>query len=265
MENAQGTSPLRRPSLTLVTLLALSACSTTTVRSDPRDPFESLNRVSYAFNEGLDQALLKPASQGYHKITPKFLQTGVSNVYSNAKYPVTLVNNALQGKFHAALSDTGRFVLNTTLGLGGLFDPATDVGLERHDEDFGQTFGTWGIGPGPYFVVPLFGPTTLRDGLGSIADDFAEPRSYLEDDSTRWGLWAGGNFEKRVRLLDTDGVLGRTGDTYAFVRSAYLQRRQFQVSDGNQPAEDLESEFLEEDAAAAPESVKPKRAAARPR
>jgi phospholipid-binding lipoprotein MlaA len=149
--------------------------------------------------------------------------------------------------------------------LGGLFDPATDVGLERHDEDFGQTFGTWGIGPGPYFVVPLFGPTTLRDGLGSIADDFAEPRSYLEDDSTRWGLWAGGNFEKRVRLLDTDGVLGRTGDAYAFVRSAYLQRRQFQVSDGNQPAEDLESEFLEEDAAAAPESVKPKRAAARPR
>ena len=160
---------------------------------------------------------------------------------------MTLVNNALQGKFDAALNDTGRFVLNSTLGLGGLFDPATDVGLDRNDEDFGQTFGKWGIPTGPYFVVPFYGPTTLRDGFGSLADDFAEPRSYLEDDSTRYGLWVAGNFERRVRLLDADALLGRTGDAYAFVRSAYLQRREFQVQDGNVPSEDLDSEFFEED------------------
>lgn len=235
--------------LALLTL-TLAGCATTAPRSaDAHDPFEPLNRVSYAFNDGLDRALLKPAARGYRAVTPHFLQTGISNVFSNAKYPVTLVNNALQGKFCAALNDTGRFVLNTTLGVGGLFDPATDIGLDRNDEDFGQTFGTWGIPTGPYFVVPFYGPTTLRDGIGSIVDDSAEPRSYLEDDSTRWTLWAGGNFEKRVRLLDADAVLERTGDPYTFVRSAYLQRREYQVKDGNVPVEDLDSEMLEEDGA----------------
>lgn len=249
----------------LLAALSLTGCATTAQRAaDPRDPFEPINRASYALNDGLDRALIKPAARGYRAVTPTFIQTGVSNVFSNAKYPVTLVNDALQGKFKAALNDTGRFVLNTTLGLGGLFDPASDVGLDRNDEDFGQTFGKWGIASGPYFVVPLFGPTTLRDGFGSIADDFAEPRSYLEDDSTRWTLWAAGNFEKRVRLLDADSVLERTGDPYAFIRSAYLQRREYQVKDGNVPSADLEEEILEEDAAedsadgkTATEAVKP--------
>jgi phospholipid-binding lipoprotein MlaA len=132
------------------------------------------------------------------------------------------------------------------VGLGGLFDPATAMGLDRNDEDFGQTFGVWGIGTGPYFVIPLFGPTTLRDGIGSLADDFGELRSYLEDDSTRWSLWMFDKFETRVRLLDADAVLDRSGDPYAFVRSAYLQRREYQVRDGNMPAEDLEAEFSED-------------------
>lgn len=236
--------PLGPYRLTLVLLtLALSGCATTAQqqRTDANDPFEPINRASFAFNDSLDRALLRPAARGYRAVTPEFLQIGISNVFSNAKYPVTLVNNALQGKFGAAFNDTGRIVLNTTLGVGGLFDPATDVGLERNDEDFGQTFGTWGVPSGPYFVVPFYGPTTLRDGVGSLIDDFAEPRSYLEDDSTRYGLWVAGNFERRVRLLDADALLSRTGDPYAFVRSAYLQRREFQVQDGNMPTEDLES------------------------
>lgn len=237
-----------RPLALVALMLTLGGCATTAQqqRTDANDPFEPINRASFAFNDGLDRALLRPAARGYRAATPMFLQTGISNVFSNAKYPVTLVNNALQGKFGAALNDTGRFVLNTTLGVGGLFDPATDVGLERNDEDFGQTFGTWGISSGPYFVIPLYGPTTLRDGVGSLIDDFAEPRSYLEDDSTRYGLWLAGNFERRVRLLDADALLSRTGDPYAFVRSAYLQRREFQVQDGNVSTEDLESGLDEE-------------------
>lgn len=232
----------------LLLLGALSACATTaTHAADPRDPFEPINRVSYAVNDGLDRALVRPAAKAYRAVIPKFAQTGVSNVFSNAKYPVTMLNNALQGKLSAAASDTGRFVLNTTVGIGGLFDPASAAGLERHDEDFGQTFGVWGIGAGPYFFVPFFGPTTLRDGFGSLADDIGEPRSHLEDDSTRWSLWMFDKFETRVRILDADAVLDRSGDPYAFVRSAYLQRREYQVRDGNVPAEDLEAEFAEED------------------
>ena len=240
--------PFARLSVALLLLSALSACATTGTRaSDPRDPFETINRASYAVNDGLDRALVKPAAKVYKTVMPQFVQTGVSNVFSNAKYPVTLVNNALQGKLSAAANDAGRFLLNSTVGLGGWLDPATAAGLDRNDEDFGQTFGVWGIGPGPYFVIPLFGPTTLRDGFGSIADDFAEPRSYLDDSRTRWSLWAVDKFETRVRLLDADTVLERSGDPYAFVRSAYLQRREFQVLDGNMPTDDLEAEFAEDE------------------
>lgn len=225
--------------------LALSGCvsSQKIVTPDPRDPFESLNRSTYAFNEGLDRALVKPVAQTYQRVTPKPVQTGVSNFFSNAKYPVTLANNILQGKLGHALNDTARLLLNSTLGLGGLLDPATSIGLERHDEDFGQTLGKWGVPPGPYLMLPFLGPYTLRDGIGSVADDFAEPRGYVTDSVARWSLWAGDKLERRVRLLDADSVLERTGDPYAFIRSAYLQRREFQVKDGDVPAEDFEEAF----------------------
>jgi phospholipid-binding lipoprotein MlaA len=234
------------PLLALLSL-SISGCTTTASRaSDSRDPLEPINRVAHQFNEDLDRALLRPVARGYHRVVPEPLQIGVSNVFFNAKYPVTMVNNALQGKFVPALSDLGRITLNTTLGLGGLFDPATSAGLERYDEDFGQTLGAWGVPSGIYVVVPLLGPYTLRDGIGSIVDDFAEPRSYLEDDSTRYGLWAGDKFDRRVRLLDADAVLDRTGDSYAFIRSAYLQRREFLVNDGIASSDDLEAELEKE-------------------
>jgi phospholipid-binding lipoprotein MlaA len=231
---------LHAPLLILIAALALGGCVTLPPQAtpDPRDPLERLNRGTYAFNDGLDRAIVKPLARGYRKVTPQFVQTGVSNFFSNAEYPVTLANNLLQGKFTAAASDTARFVLNTTFGLGGLLDPATASGLDRNDEDFGQTFGRWGVPPGPYIVVPFLGPYTLRDGIGSFADDFVEPRAYLEDDSTRWTLWAADKFDRRVRLLDADALLERTGDPYAFVRSAYLQRREYLVRDGDVPLED---------------------------
>jgi hypothetical protein len=131
------------PLLALLSL-SISGCTTTASRaSDSRDPLEPINRVAHQFNEDLDRALLRPVARGYHRVVPEPLQIGVSNVFFNAKYPVTMVNNALQGKFVPALSDLGRITLNTTLGLGGLFDPATSAGLERYDEDFGQTLGAW--------------------------------------------------------------------------------------------------------------------------
>jgi phospholipid-binding lipoprotein MlaA len=228
--------------------LFLGGCASTQtiVTPDPRDPFESVNRSTYAFNEGLDRTLVKPVAKTYERIVPKPVQTGVSNFFSNAKYPVTLVNNILQAKFTHAANDVGRLLLNSTLGLGGLLDPATRAGLDRNDEDFGQTLGKWGVPAGPYVMVPFLGPYTLRDGFGSLADDFAEPRGYITDNVARWSLWAGDKLDRRVRLLDADSVLERTGDSYAFIRSAYLQRREYQVKDGDVPAEDFADDFESE-------------------
>jgi phospholipid-binding lipoprotein MlaA len=215
--------------------------------ADPRDPFERFNRGAFAFNDGLDRSVVRPLARGYKAVTPQPVQTGVTNFFTNAAYPITLVNNVLQGKFKAALSDTGRLLLNTTFGLGGLLDPATQSGLDLNDEDFGQTLGKWGVKPGAYLVLPLLGPYTVRDGIGDVADDFLEPRSYIDDTTTRWGLWAFDKFETRVRLLEADSLLDRAGDPYAFVRSAYLQRREYLVRDGNVPMDNLEEEFGEDE------------------
>lgn len=231
----------RRAALTALLLLGtLTGCATTgsAQRADRRDPFEPLNRGVYVFNDKLDRALVRPVARAYKDHTPELVQQGLSNLFSNAKYPVTLANNILQAKPRAAANDLGRLLLNTTFGLGGLIDVATQAGLDRNDEDFGQTLGYWGVPPGPYVMVPFLGPYTMRDGFGSLADDFAEPRGYLQDTTTRWSVWAAEKFERRVRLLDADTVLDRTGDGYAFVRSAYLQRREFQVRDGNVPSDD---------------------------
>jgi phospholipid-binding lipoprotein MlaA len=221
-----------------------SACATAQANRppDPRDPFERINRGTFAFNQSLDKAVLRPAIRVYRKVTPQVVRTGLSNFFSNAEYPVVLLNNLLQGKVGPAASDTGRFLLNTTLGVGGLLDPATDAGLDRNNEDFGQTMGRWGVPPGPYVMLPFLGPYTMRDGFGALLDNFAESRQLLSDQSTNNLLWAGGQLDRRSRLSDADAILDRAGDPYAFVRSAYLQRRQYLVTDGavsdEEPMED---------------------------
>ncbi len=238
---------LCRPLWLAAGALLLGGCVTqSATRPDPRDPLERVNRATFAFNEAVDRAVAKPVARGYRRITPDPVERSISNFFSNAAYPTVLVNNLLQGKFADALSDTGRLLLNTTVGLGGLFDPASNIGLVRHDEDFGQTLGRWGLRHGAYLMVPLLGPYTVRDGFGSLVDEFTEPRQYLEDDSSRWGLWVGKQLEKRARLLDADAVLDRAGDRYALVRSAYLQRREYLVRDGEVPEEDLD-EFPEDE------------------
>jgi phospholipid-binding lipoprotein MlaA len=231
-------------------LLAVSGCASLPPGTghDPRDPFERFNRGAFAFNDGLDRAIVRPIARGYRKVLPDAAEVSISNFWSNAKYPVTIVNDLLQGKFAQAASGTGRFLLNSTVGFAGFGDPASELGLERRDEDFGQTLGRWGVRPGPYVVVPIFGPYTFRDAFGALADDFFEPRHYLEDDSTRWWLWAGDRLDRRVRLLDADIFLDRAGDPYAFVRSAYLQRREYEVRDGDVPMDEAPLEDPEPEA-----------------
>jgi phospholipid-binding lipoprotein MlaA len=235
-------------SATLLLALSLAGCASLppNTQTDPRDPFERANRATFAFNEALDRRIAKPIAKGYKRITPDAVETGVSNFFSNAAYPTVLANNLLQGKFKDALSDTGRLLLNTTLGLGGLLDPASAAGLARNDEDFGQTLGRWGVRSGPYVMLPLLGPYTVRDGFGSLVDEVTEPRQYLRDDGARLALWAAVQVEKRARLLEADALLAQAGDRYVLVRSAYLQRREFLVRDGDMPLDEMLEEGFDD-------------------
>ncbi len=234
----------------LPVLLLLAGCATSRDLSpDPRDPLERVNRVSFAFNEGADRWVAKPAAEAYQAVTPQFVETGVSNFYRNLLYPRVVINDLLQGKPGYAASGLTRFVVNSTLGLGGLLDPAASLGLALRDEDFGQTLGVWGISSGPYLVLPLLGPSSARDAVGRVADEFTEPPHYLKDDRTRIGLTAGRLLDRRARLLSTDRLLERAADKYTFVRSAYLQREAYLVSDGeiDVPPADEPSELEPED------------------
>ena len=242
-------SSTRRLSLLSVCLLLLCGCATLPPGSkrDPRDPWERFNRSSYKFNDALDRAVLKPVAKGYTHL-PQPVQTGMHNFFDNLDYPVTIVNDLLQGQLKPFFSDIGRFVLNTTLGLGGLFDPATPAGLQKNYRDFGQTLGKWGVPTGPYVVVPLFGPYDVRDGIGSVTVDYyANPRSYLPF----WpevGVYAVRTVDHRSRLLPLDATLQSAYDPYAFVRSAYLQNRDFMVHGGQSRSEEEQEEKLMQEA-----------------
>jgi len=194
------------------------------------DPFEGFNRVMFAFNDTVDTYALKPVAKGYKFITPDFIETGVSNFFDNLGEITNIVNNGLQGKFADAGNDTLRFTLNSTIGVLGLFDVASEFGLEEHDEDFGQTLGVWGVSSGPYVVLPLLGPTTVRDGAGLVADYYTDPVSYVDDNGDRNALILTRLVDTRARLLASESLI--SGDRYSFIRDAYLQRRDFAISDG---------------------------------
>jgi len=247
---------MQKLSLALVVLL-LAGCAALPGKPDPRDPFERFNRSAFAFNDALDRAVAKPVAKAYKKVTPRIVRTGVSNALSNLNTVSTVINDVLQGKLHQAGQDSGRFLLNSTLGLGGLFDPASAAGFANNDEDFGQTLGKWGVKPGPYLMLPFLGPTNVRDGLARIPDQYTYPVNYLEDDSTRYIIRAVDLLDLRAGLLDLDAQLERSYDRYAFVRNAWMQRREFLVKDGNVDDQSAElEEGMEEDPAteAAPES-----------
>jgi phospholipid-binding lipoprotein MlaA len=234
----------RTAALGCMTLL-LAGCATTGERN-PADPIEPLNRGVYKFNDSIDRAVLKPVAQSYVRNTPKWFRTGIGNFYTNLGYPWTIVNQVLQGKLLQAGQDTVRFVLNTTLGLAGFLDPASDANLPVHDEDLGQTLGKWGVPTGPYLMVPLLGPATLRDVPSRIAGSFLQPFYWYDYGNERWISLAVDIVDTRARLLPLDGTLERAFDPYTFIRDAYLQRQLYQVYDGNVPQELLPKDDLED-------------------
>lgn len=216
--------------------LFLVGCASTT--GAPADPLEGVNRATFAFNETLDKAVLTPVAKGYRAVTPQFVRTGISNAFSNVGDVGTGVNNLLQGKPGSAISDIGRVLVNTTLGILGLFDVATPMGLEKNNEDFGQTLGKWGLGSGPYLVLPLLGPSTVRDTAGRLADQYTSYSRYVEHVPTRNVLLGTQIIQIRADLLSTTQTLDEASlDKYQFVRDAFLQRRLNQVYDGKVPRE----------------------------
>ena len=224
-----------------VSLLLLGGCAST---GNPRDPLEPLNRAVYKFNDGADHLFIKPAAEFYRFFVPEFMRTGVSNFFSNIGDVIVALNSLLQGKFTQAGSDVARLIVNTTVGLLGLFDVATEIGLEKHNEDFGQTLGYWGIGDGPYLVLPLLGPSSARDAVGWVGDYYAWPVTYIESDRDRNILIAMRFVTVRADLLEASRILETAAlDPYEFVRDAYLQRRRNLVYDGKPPPDedDLEN------------------------
>ncbi len=205
------------------------------------DPFEGFNRAIFRFNEGVDDVLLEPIARGYIKVLPQFLRNRFRNVFLNLLEPTTIVNGVLQGKFLQAINDTFRFGINSTVGLLGMFDLASKIGLPRHQEDFGQTFAVWGIGAGPYLVVPFYGPTNVRDGIGLIPQFYyLDPRIQLDDNNIYWGLLLWDVIDTRSNLLGATRVLDLQLDPYLFLRESYRQRRLNLIHDGNPPLETFE-------------------------
>lgn len=215
--------------------LLLAGCATPQNRYDPLEP---VNRKVYAFNRAVDTAIVRPVAQAYTDLTPSPLQIAVRNFFGNLEDLYISANNLLQGKWQEAGSDAGRFIFNSTLGLVGFIDLATPMGMPKHNEDFGQTLGVWGVESGPYLVVPVFGSKTLRDTSDWVVGTLMDPIYYLENDSASLGGQALRLIDTRVKLLPSDAVVEAAGplDEYAFVRDGYLQRRHSLIFDGKPKA-----------------------------
>ena len=222
--------------LALIAGAALSAgCATS---GNPKDPLEGYNRAMFAFNEGLDKVVIKPVAQGYDRAVPLPGKTAVSNFFSNLVDPWIAVNNLVQGKPGDALSDVGRFLINSTVGILGAFDIASEMGLEKHDEDFGQTLGRWGVGDGAYIVLPVVGSRTVRDTFGFAVDSYADPVWNYHNVAARNSLGALRFESIRAQLLPADKTVEEAAlDKYVYIRDAYLQRRRYLIYDGRPPQE----------------------------
>jgi phospholipid-binding lipoprotein MlaA len=238
MVNRQGTGRLLP--LGLAGAVALSGCASVDPEfRDPRDPFEGFNRAIYQFNEDLDTAFLKPLARGYAAVVPRPVDKGVTNFFGNLDDLGSALNNFLQLKFNRAFSDIGRVMVNTTVGVLGVLDVASNLDLPKHDEDFGQTLGDWGMGPGPFIVLPFFGPSSGRDAIGQVVDWYTDPLTYVNDGNVAWGLKGLRLVDRRSDLLAASRVFEQAAlDPYAFIRDAYLQQRRFEVHDGNPPPEE---------------------------
>lgn len=234
--------------LVLLSLLTLQACASLpegTQRSED-DPWERYNRAIYTFNDAVDSAVLRPTAKGYRYITPDPVEQGISNFFSNLGTPLVALNQFLQADFVEGFSDLGRFLINSTVGIGGLFDPATGIGLVDHNEDFGQTLAVWGIPSGPYLQLPFLGPSTLRDTFGVLGDSQIELLYQHIDEPEKYYLIALNVINQRAQLLNLDEQLRAAYDPYTFLRDAYLQRREFLIHDGNPPVDDYYDDLYED-------------------
>jgi phospholipid-binding lipoprotein MlaA len=235
---------MRKPTIALVCLLAsLTLCGCASTGHNPKDPFESFNRTVYKFNDTVDKAVAKPVAKGYTTVVPEVGRTMLYNFFSNLNDVTVTLNEFLQFKIAEAVSDTGRVVVNTTVGLLGFADVASKVGLEKHNADFGQTLGHWRLGSGPYLMLPLLGPSSVRDGAGLYADTLASVMSKVKNVDTRNEAYVTNLIVKRAALLSDETVLDEAAiDRYSFIRDAYLQRRQNLVYDGNPPREKFDDD-----------------------
>ena len=246
--------------------LVLGGCATVQqARGGPGqklDPWENWNRKVFAFNEGLDTYVLKPVATAYSNIVPQPVRRGVDNFFANAADAWSAVNNVLQGKGQAAFEDVVRVTTNSFFGIGGIFDVASEIGIERHKEDFGQTLGRWGFGAGAYVVWPLLGPSTVRDSIALPLDRAASPALLINDGRTQVGLTGLQIINARANLLGASQVLDDIAlDKYTFLRDAYLQRRRSLVYDGNAPDADGDGEPDVPPEPAAPGASAPAKAA----
>jgi phospholipid-binding lipoprotein MlaA len=202
------------------------------------DPLENRNRSIYAFNENLDEAILEPAADSYNYITPNFLQKGFNNFFDNINYPVTIVNQVLQGNFEESLSDTLRFTINSSIGILGLFDPASKMGLPEHDEDFGQTLAVWGVKEGPYLMLPFFGPKTLRSLTGDLTDVLFNPLLNIDDTNLKIKTNLINILQDRSDLSNLEEELDNSFDPYQYIKDSYIQNRKYKIHNGDSTAED---------------------------
>lgn len=227
--------PRKRLWSALLIAVFLCGCAST---NNPRDPLEPFNRAVYAVNDGLDKAVMKPVASAYRAVLPQFVRTGVTNFFNNLYDILTALNNLLQGKLGDAASDVGRVAVNSTVGVLGLVDVGSEIGLDKHREDFGQTMGRWGFTSGPYFQIPFLGPSTIRDALALFVDVRLDPvghiwRDHIATHNSLWGLYF---VNLRANLLDSTKILEEAAlDPYEFQRDTYLQRRRNLVYDGNPP------------------------------
>jgi phospholipid-binding lipoprotein MlaA len=225
----------------IVTTPWLTSCATVSA-PDERDPWESFNRSIYAFNDGFDRAIARPVAEVYRDYLPNFIQTGIANFFSNLDDILVVINDLLQLKFEQALQDLSRFVWNSTAGLFGLIDVAKHMDLPKNNEDFGQTLAVWGVGDGPYLVLPFLGPSNVRDTAGLVVDWEIDPLLAIDDHETRWGLIALRAVDTRASLLEATRIMEKSGiEPYVFMRNAYFQLRENQIYDGNPPRERMQA------------------------
>tara|TARA_Y100000741_G_scaffold324494_1_gene275429 strand:+ start:716 stop:1411 length:696 start_codon:yes stop_codon:yes gene_type:complete len=212
-----------------VIYLLIIFSSISVVSEEVNDPFEEINRKTYAFNEKLDEILVKPIAETYSKAPPK-IKNGVTNFFNNLEEVDTFINQLLQGKPKKSLNDLTRFIINTTIGLGGFIDVASKMGLQRHEEDFGQTLAVWGVNEGPYIMLPFLGPSTLRDTVSRPVSSFLSVSFHMTETDVNIALKSIDALETRERLLDVESLL--SGDKYSFVKDAYIQSIMYEVKDG---------------------------------